>query len=357
MPKAKPRSPGVGHNSDATPPDVKDMMIALAVKVLDEEEKGKMMERHKLHSKAAQGKRVTAEDIKEMFAMRDLTGAELEQKLNRMILRMGAVNPDLGQQLDIFVPKATKTQKAAYRQTGMMAAIKGLAFTPPPGLAGDSLQEMLDGWNDGAAYRKAAENERLDEMRKAIKKAEEEDARSAASAAEVNRRAAEDFAKDNGADPQIFRGEKYPSVKAANAARKQWIIDHPGEDPEPKPVAADGEVNAGAAPRDTIYTLSSDEPFASGRLKTYRNGLPHVDADEGEYPVYDAHPAEEIVDNDPLGIGQTEGALQPAAPTPAPQTAEKPDEDEVKAAAEKLAKSDFVPPPKKTRAKPAGKLN
>jgi hypothetical protein len=329
MAKPKKASPGVGvgHNSGAAQTDPRDMMRALAVYILDEEEAAKLREKRKLHSKAAQGKNVSAEDVKFMFSIKDLTGSELEQQLNRMILRISAVNPDLGQQLDLYVPKATTVQKAAYRQTGMMAAIKGVPFQAPPGLSGDSLQELTDGYNIGAEYRQAAEDERLEEMKKAIAKAEAEkkaDKPVSEPAAKVAEKAQKDFVADNGAEALTVAGEVYPNMRAANAARKRLkeqeeaaaaaAASEPAAAPTPAsdeapvaPAAGDGEHIAGPAPAGTVYMLASDEAFASGRQATYKDGKEFDTGAPGEFPIYDTHPAEPEADPT-AGMSQSEKA-------------------------------------------------
>lgn len=133
--------------------------------------------------------------------------------------------------------------------------------------------------------------------------------------------------------------------------RGSITADAPPAEPEAAPVddvAHDGEgeapeVTPGAAPADTIYMLSGDEPFPSGRQATFKNGKAFATSIPGKLPVYDSHPDGFEMSPAELEQQTTRRNIKER------QAAETPDAADVKAGAEKLAEAGFVDTPRAKR--------
>ena len=88
-------------------------------------------------------------------------------------------------------------------------------------------------------------------------------------------------------------------VKHAGAAAMFDILLAAEEAPVPPalddaPPSPPVEVHVGAAPAGVDYMLAQDEPYASGRQATYRDGKPLDSAPPGALPVYERHTGDEF---------------------------------------------------------------
>lgn len=107
----------------------------------------------------------------------------------------------------------------------------------------------------------------------------------------------------------------------AGAMFDEMVEDEQESDAKPQlePVVAAeehptaGDPVAGAAPAGVIYMLSADEPFASGRQATYRDGQPLDTVAAGSYPVYDEHPFEASAEELAKQIGRPGAEEEEAA--------------------------------------------
>lgn len=121
-----------------------------------------------------------------------------------------------------------------------------------------------------------------------------------------------------------------------------------GEAPKKDDPALDGdgaapEPTAGHAPPGEVYMLSADEPYPSGRQRTYRDGKDWSTAVPGKLPVYDTHPPADAFEASPEELA----AQKPRAAARERQEAEMPDPASVEAGAAALKESGFAPAPKR----------
>lgn len=338
------KKPGVGHNSGL--PDHQTILECLAAQVIMDQKMDALRQQRKTMRKGFESKTVSLEDLDRLNKMKDLSPSEIEGWLKRQANIFGAVFTDLNEQFDMFAPKAgAPERRGAYRIMGRLAAINGKECKAPPNVQGDDLQQFIEGHAEGVTARNKAMADAL-----AAADAEKKDGKPKGES--VNDKAARQFSEDNGDDPLMVAGEKYENMRQANAARKRlkdqidaateaaeagcqpdwkgydddpakWSITQnqvfgawygalqPSAEPiqiEPAGVrkayearvAAEQsggeeiEPQAGQAPRDTVYRLSSDEP-TDGRVPTYKNGdkWSTVPEDSTSVPIFDEHPADD----------------------------------------------------------------
>lgn len=170
MPRPKRASPATGRDGSNGPaPD--DILDALAVEIIDQDQMKILRERRKAHRKLAEGKLVNLSHLDRLYKMRDDPPSEVEGFFRSMFTHMSAFFEDLTQ-LDLFTPKATREQKAAFGHHGLMAALKGEEATPPPNLTAEESNEWMEGHAKGAKARDNASHTLADTLADALKTAD-----------------------------------------------------------------------------------------------------------------------------------------------------------------------------------------
>ena len=151
MPKPKRASPNPGRDGSNGPaPD--DILNALALEIIDQDQMALLRDRRKAHRKSAEGKLVDLKHLDRLYKMRDEPASEIEKMFRSMFTHMSAFWDDLTQ-LDLFVRKSTKEAKAAFGHHGMMAGLKGEDECPPPNLTPEESNEWMQGYDKGATAR------------------------------------------------------------------------------------------------------------------------------------------------------------------------------------------------------------
>lgn len=164
---AKKNKPGVGSNGPL--PELSDIRNALATEVLFREKKQLLNEQHKRAKKGFGEKGIQVEDITGLYALKDLSEAEVEDHFRRKLHTIGAVFSNLAAQGDLFKPKLSAPSKqAAFRHLGLMSGLEGKPAIAPPTAVGDDLNQWLEGHAEGADSREAASNEVADIMAQAL---------------------------------------------------------------------------------------------------------------------------------------------------------------------------------------------
>ena len=203
MAKRPKRNEGHGDNL----PDHAAIRLALAIEVLDQEKAAELREARKRHRKHAQGNNIDLKDLDRLYALRDSSASDVERFFRRTWNMVGAVFTDLGEQFDLFAPRAAApARKAAHRHLGLMAGLIGKPADAPPGLTASDLNEWLEGHHEGADTRARATTEILNSALSA-ENGEAIDATPSAVTAkahEIHEQAAADFAEDN---PDALPGE------------------------------------------------------------------------------------------------------------------------------------------------------
>jgi hypothetical protein len=227
--KGKRTSPGIGragHNSGL--PSIADVRTALAIEMVFEEEAKKLREKHKRARKRIEGMGVRLDDLSFLKGMRDKTGTEVVDEFKRHWHLVGAIHEDQTEQLDIFAPRPSAPEvRHAHYTMGLMAGLQGKELEIPPMIQGDDRDQMIKGHNEGREKREAA---RLLTLEEALGNAEDGKVtdgtgKGKGTAAKVGEQAAADFAKDQAAagadDPLVVNGERYATIRQANAARSR----------------------------------------------------------------------------------------------------------------------------------------
>lgn len=389
------RAAGPGHNSGL--PDHGAVRKALAVEFIFEERKKKLNEEHKRARKKMQGDGIVLDDLTDLKGMKDKTGSELVDLFRRRWHLAGALHADKFEQLDLFVQKSDAPTRTAHFTMGMMQGLKGAELEVPPMVVGEDRQLMIDGHNEGRALFDQASQDVLASALDPKNEGKVTDGTTGAVAA----KAAQDFAADNGGDPLVVNGEKYQTMRQANAARTRLQkkqeeaaaaagnqAGEPGGDPEPEapeptthlndpaPRLGDDFVTGGEA--SGMAMIGDGAPEATAPLAKPANV---VRPDFHEWDVdwtkwtgpqimefrrwFDSKPADHvpaITHEGAVGMWRhlveeraanakpegTTDAEWEAAGRKAPQTAETPDPADVEAGARKLAENGFVDTGKKT---------
>lgn len=216
MAKAKRAHPGIGHNGP--PPSHADIRKAMAIDLIFEEKEKALREEKKRAMKRVEGMGVRKDDLIFIKSLKDKTGTEMVEAFKRHWHLAGAIYEEQHEQLDIFAPKPSAPEvRAANFTMGLMKGLKGEELEISPAIVGDDRQQMINGFNEGKAKREAA---RLEVLGEALQNAEEgKVTNGTGKAADVNKQAAGDFAKDQGEDPLVVGGIRYPNMRQANAAR------------------------------------------------------------------------------------------------------------------------------------------
>lgn len=237
---AKSPKPGIGHNSL---PEHKDIQSALAMEMIFEEQTKSLNEKRKrARLRMVEGKGITQDDLKFLKQMKDKTPSEIIDLFKRQWHNVGAIYRDAFEQMDLFSKKSDAPTRAAYFTMGLMVGLQGKDLEIPPAVVGDDRQLMIDGHNEGRQRRKDAEAGILGEALDPKNAGKVTDGTAGA----VGKKAAEDFAKDNGGNPLVVDGVTYPNMRQANAARRRS-----GQQPAATPPSE------GDLPRWTEYPLDS----------------------------------------------------------------------------------------------------
>lgn len=229
MAKGKRQSPGIGRTGiggNSGFPDIADVRSALAIEMVFEEQFKSLREKHKRARKGMEAKGVRLDDLSFMKSVRDLTGTEVVDEFKRHWHLVGALFEEQTEQLDIFAPKPSAGPvRQAHFTMGLMAGLQGKELEIPPMVVGDDRNQMIAGYNEGRERRAAALPMVLAEAMENAEQGKTTDGtgKGAAAAAKVAEQAKEDFAKDQkeaGAeDPLVVNGERYATMRQANAAR------------------------------------------------------------------------------------------------------------------------------------------
>jgi hypothetical protein len=227
MAKAPRKSPGIGDNSK--PIDQAAVRKALAMSILADKQKTDLNIRIKRMRSGFEKEGVPLAELDRLFKMRDEPASEILRMFRTLGQVFFAFFTDLGDQFDLLAPKAdAPEERAAYRHAGMMQALKGEKMNPVPGLSGDSLQQMIEGYNEAWPLYEAGQADFADFLREALENAEAgivtdgtgKKTAAERKAASVAAKAAKDFAEDNG-DPLVVNGVAYPNMTAADQARQK----------------------------------------------------------------------------------------------------------------------------------------
>lgn len=259
----KRASPGIGrqgHNSGL--PSHADVRAALAIEMIFAEEAKKLRERHKRARKRIEGMGVRLDDLSFLKALEGKTGSEVVEEFKRHWHLVGAIHEDKHEQLDIFAPKPSAPEiRAAHYTMGLLRGLKGEELEIPPMVVGDDRQQMIDGHNEGMARRQAAWDEIGRADGQPVDGTGKKPSGKKADAEKVNEQAAGDFAKDQGEDPLVVNGERYPSMRAANAARERLKAQQSSA-PEPqageRPDDSDAGEKAGGFLADPAPVVGDD---------------------------------------------------------------------------------------------------
>lgn len=230
---AKSRKPaGVGHNSQLADPN--DIQTALARQLMLDKELDDLKERHKRIRKGFEQSGVSLARLDKWKKLVDKPVADIEREFREDFHYAGVAFPDLGEQFNLFAPKAEAPERrAAFYHKGRMAALKGDEPTPPPGISGDDLQRWQSGYNDHLPFYQKAKSEQAEFMAKALENAENGIVTDGTGTAQekktraVRQQARKDFAADN---PEVDLGEAPSSGEASPATEA---------DPEPSEVESD----------------------------------------------------------------------------------------------------------------------
>lgn len=247
MAKTK-NKPGVGHNGAL--PEYADLRAALAMEVLFNEKKKLLNEQHKRAKKGIGEKGITVEDVKELYGLKDMNEAEIEQYFRRKLHLAGALSTSLAQP-DLF---KSPTKQAAFRHLGLMAGLEGKPPIAPPTAVGDDMNQWLEGHAEGADSRKVASEDVASILAQAL---------------------------DNGAKGIVTDGTgKKTAEKGAKAAkvREQAKKDAEADSP-PAPVADEAAIAQAEGHLQPAWKGYSDDPvewFAeqSRTFSKWFDGLP-----------------------------------------------------------------------------------
>lgn len=277
---AKSRKPaGVGHNSQLADPN--DIQTALARQLMLDKELDDLKERHKRIRKGFEQSGVSLARLDKWKKLVDKPVADIEREFREDFHYAGVAFPDLGEQFNLFAPKAEAPERrAAFYHKGRMAALKGDEPTPPPGISGDDLQRWQSGYNDHLPFYQKAKSEQAEFMAKALENAENGIVTDGTGTAEekktraVRQQARKDFAEDN---PGVDLGEAsnsgqiIPADDAAEQASEEDGDDAPAIDPnqDPEPLPDPLEVDGIRYPNQEL----ADE----ARAKTQEPVAPSVD--------------------------------------------------------------------------------
>lgn len=284
MPKGKRASPapnrGIGDNSGY--PDLGDVRVALAIETIFEEREKKLREEKKLARKKIEAMKVRLDDTNFLKGLREMSGSEVIEEFKRRWHLVGAVHQDQAEQLDIFAPKPSAPERrAAHYAMGMLAAITGKELVIPPGTATDDINRMTDGFNDGKASREQANALILGKALDNAKAGKVTDGKTGeAVVSPVGEKAAQDFAEDQAVagadDPLVVNGERYATVRQANAARRRLS-------------------EQGGAPAQTVEHVVTGEGAGGGGESFLNDTTTAVVGDEVQAPAGEDLIKEEIV--------------------------------------------------------------
>lgn len=197
MAKAPRRSPGVGDNSGEV--DEGKVRHYLAVEILDQEAMETVRARRKRNRKLAEAF-VPLADLDALYKMKDEPPASIILFFKRRLSVFSSFFTEL-KQFDLFQPRPNAPEvRAAFHHAGLMAGLQDKANQPPPGCAGDDLQQWQAGYSEGTEARDGASKANADFLAGALKNAEAgivTDGTVKGNANKVGAQAAADFKADN----------------------------------------------------------------------------------------------------------------------------------------------------------------
>lgn len=282
MAKQSRKPAGVGHNSQLADPN--DINRALARQLLLDQEMSDLKERHKRIRKGFEEKGVSLGRLDHWKKLSDKPIAEIEQEFRENFHYASAVFPDLGDQFDLFAPKAEAPERRmAFYHAGRMAALKGLPPTLPPGIGGDSAQQWQNGYNESLPFYTEAKSQHAEFLAAAVKNAEKgivtdgtgkAKGKEAKQAEQVREQARTDFKNDN---PDVDLGKAAGSGKITPAPEGSpagaEVADAPAEKSQEE-IDADKSADAAAfdgAKEDPAPTADEADPL-------FFNGVKYLNA-------------------------------------------------------------------------------
>jgi hypothetical protein len=351
-------SPGVGHNGGL--PDEDAIRHCLAIELIYEEKAKLLREEIKRARKGYERRGVNLDRLKWLKGMQDLPVSDIEASFRQTWHYAGAVFESLKAQFDLFAPKAAEpASRAAHFTAGLMQGLRGEELVVPPIVVGDERQQMIDGHNEGRERRAKASEEILEFALKPENKGKPTDGTKAGvTAAAVNQKAAEDFAKDQGDDPLVVNGEKYPTIRQANAARARLEKEQEAAAAKPEEPALETQTVADAPqasvkePNWRDFDDDPDEWFAVQKQEAaeFFASLPKGTAPDTDHAGALAAYAVWLAAKADDGFEATAEELAGQKDRPKPEV---PDEKEVAEQARKLEASGFTDSAKKPRGRPA----
>lgn len=252
MARAPKKPPGVGHNGGL--PDHGDIRTAAAMEMIYEQKEKDLRHEKKLaRSRLVEGKGLLQDDMKFLKGLRDKSATEMIEIFKRQWHTVGAFYPEAHEQMDLFSKKSEAPVRAAYYTMGLLQGLQGKDLEIPPMVVGDDQQQVIAGHNEGRDRHAAAQAGILGQ---ALENAAAGHVTDGKTGAPILDKTAADFAKDQAAagddDPLVVAGERYPTVRQANAARKRLEQQAGGA-----PAASDAPLPWADFPEDN--TAWSDE--------------------------------------------------------------------------------------------------
>lgn len=148
----KPKRASPKPRGDGNGPALEDIEDALAMEILDQENLKLMREQRKSHRTMAEAKHVNLGQLDELYKRRDDTAGDIESYFKGLFRTFSAHFQEFVE-MDFFVRKTTKTEKASFGHVGLMAGLKGEDPTVPPNLVGEEIQDYERGYRKGADAR------------------------------------------------------------------------------------------------------------------------------------------------------------------------------------------------------------
>lgn len=239
MARAPKQTPtrGVGDNSGLPAHD--DLRTAAAMEMIFEEKEKKLRdEKKRARLRLVEGKHISQDDLKFLKDLRGKPASDVIERFKRQWHVVGAFYPEQHEQLDFFVKRSDAPTRAAYYTMGLVAGLEGKELQPPPMVVDDDLQQMTKGHNEGMAKYRAA----WEALAASNGSVVDGTGKAAAGDAEkVADKAAKDFAADNGEDPLVVNGERYKSMRQANAARARLAAENNAASTPSADAPSDGE--------------------------------------------------------------------------------------------------------------------
>lgn len=221
MARAPKKTPGLGHNGGL--PDHGDIRTAAAMEMIyEDKEKALREEKKRARLRLVEGKGLLQDDMKFLKGLREKSATEVIDIFKRQWHSVGAFYPEAHEQMDLFTKKSDAPTRAAHFTMGLLAGLQGKELVIPPMIVGDDQQQMIAGHNEGRERHAAAQAGILGQ---ALENAANGKVTDGKTGAPILDKTAADFSKDQAAsggdDPLVVNGEKYPTVRQANAARKR----------------------------------------------------------------------------------------------------------------------------------------